>query len=163
MSPVRCAVLIGLALATLPAPAAELGRLFLSPKERAALERARHARPEAPAVAPAPASELLPGIEFTEPQPGSAPGPVRVDGYVARSEGPPTVWLNGMDSSGGGLGELGIDPRRVHLEAERVRVPVGAAPNAVLLKPGQEFDPETEQVSDGYERRAGLAGEDGEE
>lgn len=60
--------------------AQELGRLFFSPAERDALDARRSDRP------------------------GSAPAavqaPVRIDGYVLRSGGRPTVWVNGrMDRS----------------------------------------------------------------
>ena len=60
--------------------AQELGRLFFSPAERDALDARRSEKSgHAPAVAPAPA---------------------RVDGYVLRSGGRPTFWVDGrMDRS----------------------------------------------------------------
>lgn len=62
--------------------AQELGRLFFSPAERDALDARRS---EKPASAPA-----------------AAQAPVRIDGYVLRSGGPSTVWVNGrMDRSYG--------------------------------------------------------------
>ena len=77
--------------------------------------------------------------------------PVRVDGYVSRSGGPQTVWVNGTDSYQGNLGEHGIDPARVRVESRQVRVPLASSPQDVLLKPGQIFQPETSQVIDTYE------------
>jgi hypothetical protein len=79
----------GLALAALlgampaPARAQELGRLFFTPQERAALDARRKARvPDKPAAA---------NVESQR---------ARVDGYVLRSEGKPTVWVNGQPQAG---------------------------------------------------------------
>jgi len=58
-----------------PCGAQELGRLFFSPAERDALDARRR---EKPGGAPA-----------------AAQAPVRSDGYVLRSGGRPTVWVNG--------------------------------------------------------------------
>lgn len=58
-----------------PCGAQELGRLFFSPAERDALDARRR---EIPGGAPA-----------------AAQAPVRIDGYVLRSGGRPTVWVNG--------------------------------------------------------------------
>ena len=59
--------------------AQEIGRLFLTPEQRATLDARRRARvPDKPAAAPVAASPVT-----------------RVDGYVRRSGGPPTVWING--------------------------------------------------------------------
>src|SRR5262249_17199360 len=72
----RALALLVLALAAAAAHPEELGRLFCTPEQRAALDARRSAR--------------LPD------NPVSAARPVtRVDGFVKRSAGPSTVWING--------------------------------------------------------------------
>jgi len=55
--------------------AQELGRLFFSPAERDALDARRSGK--------------------SSSTPAAAQAPVRIDGYVLRSGGRPTVWVNG--------------------------------------------------------------------
>ena len=62
--------------------AQELGRLFFSPAERDALDARRSER--------------------SGSAPAAVQAPVRIDGYVLRSGGPSTVWVNGsVDRSNG--------------------------------------------------------------
>ena len=85
--------------------AQEIGRLFFTPDQRAALDARRKARvPDKPAAAPAVASPVT-----------------RVDGFVRRSEGPSTVWINGESTSdtipdGGRVPVDAGDGRRVRLK-----------------------------------------------
>src|ERR1700741_4289272 len=73
----RALALLALALAAAAAPGQELGRLFFTPEQRAALEARRRAHlPDS--AAPAVAAPLT-----------------RVDGFVKRSAGPSTIWING--------------------------------------------------------------------
>jgi hypothetical protein len=73
------ALLLTVLLSAQAAEAQEIGRLFLTPEQRAGLDARRRARvPDKPAAAPVVASPVT-----------------RVDGYVRRSSGPPTVWING--------------------------------------------------------------------
>jgi len=77
------ALIVPFALSVVAAPASaqELGRLFHTPGQRNVLDAQRKTRPAAaPAVAPA----------ATAPARQSA----RVDGYVLRSDGRSTVWVN---------------------------------------------------------------------
>lgn len=78
----RFGFLVLAALLSAPCGAQELGRLFFSPAERAALDALRRAGAVAPEAAPAPA-------------------PMRIDGYVLRTEGRPIVWVNGSAASAG--------------------------------------------------------------
>ena len=61
------------------AAAESLGRLFFTPKERAALDRGK-------------AGQLA---ELVEVMPAEPRPPVEMNGYVARSDGKTTVWLDG--------------------------------------------------------------------
>ncbi|MGE0859562.1 MAG: hypothetical protein AB7I01_16290 [Gammaproteobacteria bacterium] len=131
------------------APAAELGRLFLTPAERQAIDAALAARHPPLGAAPPP---QVSAVSDTEGAPGTPPaptqGPVTVNGYVARSAGAPTVWVNGSDAAAGRLSPPRADGRRV-------AVPLGTG--QVSLKPGQSFDPDTRRVSDAYEQPAHAA------
>ncbi len=137
-----------LVLAALPAGAADLGRLFLGPGERAALDRARYESSVAAPPQPAPARPA----PLEMPQEPAVPAqPITVDGYVQRSGGPPTVWINGVDSYQGNLAEFGIEARDLALEQARVRVP-RAGGDTLRLKPGQSFDPDQARVTESWER-----------
>jgi hypothetical protein len=99
--------------------AQELGRLFFTAEQRAALDARRKARvpdkPFAPVASPT----------------------TRLDGYVKRSAGPSTVWVNGEslpESSPGGDG--------------RVQVPVGDGAVRTPLKPGEVLDRGSGEVRD---------------
>ena len=114
------ALLAGLLVFTC-AQAQDFGRLFFTPEERAALDARRRARlPDKPAAAPAVAAPVT-----------------RVDGYVRRSEGPSTVWVNG-----GRVEEAapGSDAR--------VSIPLGQGAGRARLKPGETLDRGTGEVRD---------------
>ena len=125
------------------ASGAELGRLFLSAAERAAIDAARQGEERVRAMPGAitadhdetPASALLEA-------PAEA---VTVNGYIARSAGAATVWINGRDGAPGKLSP----PAR---DGQRVNVPLKGSGGQVALKPGQSFDPESRQVSDAYQQ-----------
>jgi hypothetical protein len=69
----------------------------------------------------------------------------RVDGYVRRSGGPSTVWVNGET-----LGVEGTDAPRIESGRRegRVSVPVGDGPVRFSLKPGQVLDRSTGEIRD---------------
>lgn len=116
----RATLLLAGMLALSCAQAQELGRLFFTPEERAALDARRRARlPDKPTAAPAAASPVT-----------------RVDGFVRRSDGPSTVWVNGAASD-----------EAVPGSDARVSVPVGERAR-VRLKPGQTLDRGTGEVRD---------------
>ncbi|HWM43192.1 MAG TPA: hypothetical protein VNP36_12190, partial [Burkholderiales bacterium] len=74
----RIAIGVLALLITGSAFAQEVGRLFFTPEQRAALDARRKARVPDKAAATVVASPTT-----------------RVDGYVQRSTGPSTVWVNG--------------------------------------------------------------------
>lgn len=101
--------------------AQDLGRLFFSPEQRAALDARRKARvPDKPAAAPIVASPTT-----------------RLDGYVRRSDGRSTVWVNGDR----------IDDAAPRPDG-RVSVVVGESEARVRLKPGESLDRGSGEVSD---------------
>lgn len=117
-------------LATPTAGAQELGRLFFTPEQRAALDARRRARvPDKPAAQ-------------TTVSPTT-----RLDGYVKRSDGPSTVWVNGE-----GLLETSPEAPRIgaaRRDDGRVSVPVGESGSRIGLKPGEVLDRGTGEVRDG--------------
>lgn len=123
----RLLLLGALALPLAPAQAQELGRLFFTPDQRAALDARRRARvPDRPNAVISPTT--------------------RLDGYVQRSGGPSTVWVNGE-------GQLETSPEAPRIGATRrddgrVSVPVGESGARVGLKPGETLDRGTGEVRD---------------
>ena len=125
----RVFVLVALLASVGAASAQELGRLFFTEEQRAALDARRKARmPDRPAT---PASVTSPTT--------------RVDGYVRRSGGPSTVWVNGES-----LGVEGTDAPRIESGRRdgRVSVPVGDGAVRFSLKPGQVLDRSTGEIRD---------------
>ncbi len=126
------------------ASAGELGRLFLSPADRTAIDAARLRLKSAPGTQMSGPDE---GASTARPPALDDPAEtVTVNGYVWRSAGAPTVWINGRDAAPGKLSA----PAR---DGQRVRVALAHGAGQVALKPGQSFDSGSRQVSDAYEQR----------
>ena len=108
--------------------AQELGRLFFTPEQRAALDARRKARlPDKPAaLAPSPTT--------------------RVDGSVKRSLGKSTVWVDGSAVPEGTQPE-GLRIRRGG-DPSRVTVIVGEDGRRVELRVGESLDRATGEVKD---------------
>jgi hypothetical protein len=122
---------LALLLALLPAgPAAaqELGRLFFTPEQRAALDARRAARlPDKPAAA--------------------AESPTtRVDGYAKRSSGKSTVWVDG-EAMPDGLQLEGLRVQRGK-DPTRVTVTIGEDGRRIVLRVGETLDRATGEVKD---------------
>jgi hypothetical protein len=124
------ALLAGLLVFTC-AQAQDFGRLFFTPEERAALDARRRARvPDKPAAAPVANSPTT-----------------RVDGFVRRSGGPSTVWVNGESRGVEGRNAPRIESGQ---REGRVSVPAGDGAGSVRfsLKPGQVLDRGTGEIRD---------------
>jgi len=111
-----------------PAAAQELGRLFFTPEQRAALDARRAARlPDKPAaVAESPTT--------------------RVDGYVKRSSGKSTVWVDG-EAMPDGLQLEGLRLQRGN-DPTRVTVTIGEDGRRIVLRVGESLDRATGEVKD---------------
>lgn len=110
------------------ASAEELGRLFFTPGQREALDARRKARvPDKPAAAVV------------------ASPTTRLDGYVKRSDGRSTVFVNGQPLLEGTPEAPSVDPER---RGGRVSVPTSEGGARYVLKPGQSVDMGTGQVRD---------------
>lgn len=111
-----------------PAAAQELGRLFFTPEQRAALDARRAARlPDKPAaVAESPTT--------------------RVDGYVKRSSGKSTVWVDG-EAMPDGLQLEGLRVQRGN-DPTRVTVTIGEDRRRIEMRVGETLDRSTGEVKD---------------
>ena len=111
-----------------PAAAQQLGRLFFSPEQRAALDARRAARlPDKPAaVAESPTT--------------------RVDGYVKRSSGKSTVWVDG-EAMPDGLQLEGLRLQRGN-DPTRVTVTIGEDGRRIVVRVGETLDRATGAVKD---------------
>jgi hypothetical protein len=121
-------VLLGAAFVPRVATAQDLGRLFFTPEQRAALDARRKARlPDTPA--------------------GGAPShTTRIDGSVRRSSGKSTVWVDGSAVPDGVQPE-GLRIRRGG-DASRVTVIVGEDNRRVDMRVGETLDRATGAVKD---------------
>ena len=118
-----------LALGPGAAAAQELGRLFFTPEQRSNLDLRRKARmPDKPAAS-------------------SASAPLtRIDGYVKRSNGPSTIWLNGES-----LGESAPEAPRIDTarpDSGAVWLNTGEGRGRAPLKPGETLDRSNGDVRD---------------
>lgn len=113
-------LLLCAALAPRAALAQDLGRLFFTPEQRAALDARRKARlPDKPAVV--------------------APSPTtRIDGSVTRSSGRSTLWVDGTAVPDGTQPE-GLRVRRER-DASRVTVVVGDEGRRIDMRVGETLD-----------------------
>jgi hypothetical protein len=116
-----------LAVVSTPCAGQELGRLFFTPEQRAAFDARRKARvPDKPAAAVV------------------ASPTTKLDGYVRRSGGPSTVWVNGEP-----LPEGSADAPRIARDGDpRVSVPLGEGGRRAGLRPGEVLDRGSGEVRD---------------
>jgi len=125
----RPLLLIALLLGASQAAAQEFGRLFFTPEQRAALDARRKARvPDKPAAAVVAAPVT------------------RLDGYVKRSAGPATVWINGESVPENAPEAPRIDSGRG--ASGSVSISVGESGSRVRLKPGESLDRGNGEVRD---------------
>jgi len=126
---------------------APLGRLLLTPEQRAALDIARRNKIRADAT--------------HKPKPTPTERDITVNGVLKRSDGMSTVWLNGRSVQG-----ETDDGMRVYVLAGTPASVVLHTPDdrrTLKLKVGQRADLVTGKIAEGYEGRRGEAAEEVEE
>ena len=144
-----CALLI---MAVPAIAVADVGRLFFTPSERTAVEEARRVE------------EAGPVHEFAEPEPEitlelfevaaqELKPTITIDGYVRRSNGRATLWVNGENSYDGDLSASRIDPRTASVIGAEIRLTPIDEDTPIRLKPGQSYDPNSMTTTDAYETR----------
>jgi hypothetical protein len=126
-----------------------LGRLFLDPTERAALEHARRAANAPPQVV-TPEPEVVSGPDFTALEPPAPRPSIALDGYVTRGDGKTTVWINGVNSYDGDISAFALDSGRTGVQGNGVRIARDYDTTPLTLKPGQSYDPQTGRLTEIY-------------
>lgn len=104
--------------------AADLGRLFFDPQQRAELERLRL---QPPRVTPPPRQIVDAPVVARQP-----PKDVTLNGYITRSGGRSTVWINDQPTNAG----------HAMATSAPLPVPFGEAGRRVEIKVGQSFSEE---------------------
>ncbi|TWI69460.1 hypothetical protein IP91_00528 [Pseudoduganella lurida] len=129
------ATLFGLADAAAQTSYQSMGRLFTTPSERMMLERQRSDNRAAAAAPATPAGPALPPVPEAAPAP--PPAPQRVGGFVRRSDGRATVWVDD-------------EARETTLPrvAPGAPLPVDLGGRNVIIKPGQSYDPSNGTIQD---------------
>jgi len=128
------------------AGAAEIGRFFFTPAQRAALDAARKQNVRV---------EI--GNEETEKQPTTAapaaplPQTIRFNGLIQRSDGKNTVWLNNKPVTESTSGGLNISTSR---SDPRLKLQVPESGRSMDLKVGQSAEIVSGTIEEGYRRRA---------
>jgi hypothetical protein len=126
---ITLAALLAVLLGGAGARAQELGRLFFTPEQRAALDARRKARvPDKPAAAPQVESPIT-----------------RVNGAVQRSGGRSTVWVNGEPIPEGA--PTGA-PQPAPAGSGRVSLPAGESAQRYDLRVGESLDRGSGEVRD---------------
>jgi hypothetical protein len=118
-----------------------LGRLFLTPEQRTALDNARRNRIRAEAVA-----------ATADKRPKIPPARnVTINGIVSRSDGESTIWVNGRPTEGQTDDGMHVTISPGSQSSVVVREPVKG--KRVRLKVGQSADLISGRIDESYERR----------
>lgn len=131
-------ILIFLLLCCVQTAAAEMGRLFFTPAERAKLDELR---------ANAKSVDIT-DLQQPETVIQAPPSDISVQGYVKRSDGKKsTIWVNGQpvqeDSSG-----VGVEVGKIQSGSNQVPLTLPGSGKSVKLKAGQTYDPASDQVTE---------------
>jgi hypothetical protein len=135
-----CVPLLALAADTPP-----LGRLFLTPTDRAALDAVRqNSKPPEKIIKP---SEKGDEEASAESAPVASLPIVTIHGFVKRSDGKSTVWVNGkpmQEKSSSKDLEVG----RLQGNTNQVPIKIPSTGQTVILKAGQSYDPASGKMAD---------------
>jgi hypothetical protein len=126
----------------------DFGRLFSRPTERKNLDYLRQNQP-LKIVKP---QEELPQDELVEMSPPELPDPIKLQGYVKRSDGKKsTLWINNQPVQEDSVIDnvnIGRLSGRSNNSAEGLEVKIPANGKRLRLKAGQVYDPETNQIKE---------------
>ncbi len=127
----------------------QFGRLFTKASERANLNVLRQSQ-QLKVVTPQDKPDPEDGAEAES---AALPNPVTLQGYVKRSDGASTLWINKQavqeDSSVddvkiGRLNQQGFSKKGTSVEGVDVKIPANG--KKIHLKAGQMYEPETNQI-----------------
>lgn len=124
-------------------PPASMGRLFFTPNERASLNTIRQNSKAPDKIIKA---EDTAAIEADiKVEAAAKPAPVMVNGYVSRSDGKNTVWVNNHAATEKSVvGNISVG--KLQTTNRQVQVSVSGNGKAISLKPGQIYDPASDTV-----------------
>lgn len=149
---IGASVVLGFAMPVFGAdPKQDLGRVFLSPDERAALDTQREEY-----YLPADISliEEMPieVVEELKSDEDEIIGPALVvNGFVKRIGTSGTVWINGESTYDGDMANMNVDHLQTKIVGKKVRVAPINEQASVYLKPGQAFNPAKREIANSYE------------
>jgi hypothetical protein len=130
-------------------PTGQFGRLFSKPNERNNLNVLRQNQK----LKTISAQEAQQAEAITVAEPVELPDPITLQGYVKRSDGASTLWINNHavqeDSTVdnvkiGRLNQRGFSKKGASTEGVDVNIPANG--KHVRLKAGQMYEPETNQI-----------------
>lgn len=120
-----------------------LGRLFLTPDQRSALEKLRYQKPVVVKIPEIITEE--PAVSETEtgkPEIGN----IEVNGIVYRKNGKSTAWVNRVSSYEGDLSNEYIQIDADNIKPDDVEIVIPVNDTKVNLKAGESFNPEAGEV-----------------
>lgn len=126
------------------APDAGFGRLFSTPVERQKLDTLRQNQK---LIVVIPQKDTLP-----EPELNELPEPITMQGYVKRSDGATTLWVNNKPvqenttQDNVEIGHLSQQKTSVRHGSDSLGVRVPATGKRLQLKAGQVYEPETNRI-----------------
>jgi hypothetical protein len=122
----------------------DFGRLFTSAAERKKLDTLRKNQ-KLRVASPQKNTPLEPAVD-------EIPAPVTLQGYVRRSDGPTTLWVNhkavqeNSTQDDVEIGQLSKQKSSAKNGSDSLNVRIPATGKNVRLKPGQVYDPETNRT-----------------
>lgn len=131
----------------------DLGRLFFSPEERAALEAIRTAATLPPPPLSAREISHLPTVPEAEVPP---PPALTLNGIVTRSHGPATLWLNGSAQDARSPQVPGAAHPRIRIDRNAIEIALDATRPAQRMKAGQTLESTRAGVVEAHDVRPDI-------
>lgn len=123
---------------------AKLGRLFFTPGERASLDIIRQNSKAPDRIVRAEDAVVEDALETEEPKP--ATNPVMFKGFVSRSDGKNALWVNQSQTSEKVQQEEFVVGSLKKASGQVNITVTGSEIKNIVLKPGQIYDPRSDQV-----------------
>ncbi len=137
-----CLLISNLAVCAAETAKQPIGRLFFTPTERASLDIIRQNSKAPDKVIKAEETAIESDIDV---EAVAKPAPVTLNGYVSRSDGKNTVWVNNRAAAEKStVGNINVG--KLQTTTHQVQVSLSGSGKAVNLKPGQIYDPASGQT-----------------
>ena len=132
------------------AAGSDFGRLFSQPAERTKLDVLRQNQ-KLKVVTPQAAAQAAPSAGEESPE---LPEPIAMQGYLKRSDGSSTLWINGKAVQENSavdnveIGQLNGQKNASKTGSDSLNVKIPANGRHIRLKAGQVYEPETNQIKE---------------